>query len=336
MNSHSFPCLAPPNSSPAVRNSWLPSLLAKLARVKIEPTCSTLQRSCWTDFGHLTAHHRGDLGPQQFDGLGHFIKGQAPDVDLPDEALVSKQFGLVEQFVDNLLRASDKERVLFPGFPLILRATERHVPDPFPSQRLEIGGSIRIERLQCLLGGLRYMDIAGHRDFDISRITPRAGTRPPIEIDQGHKASRPAANDAQIHGQSHSASSDRALWGTTNGNPDGQRSPQGARRNLCRVERRTEAPLPADAFGGAQPGQQVDLFRKQVVVVDQVNPKQLKELDEYAATSDDLGTTIGEQIQGSEILEDAHRIGGAQDGGGAGETDACGGLRNRGQDDRRR
>jgi hypothetical protein len=41
-----------------------------------------------TGFGHLTAHHRRDLGSQQFDGLGHFVKGQAPDVDLPDEALM--------------------------------------------------------------------------------------------------------------------------------------------------------------------------------------------------------------------------------------------------------
>src|SRR5260370_24119839 len=128
----------------------------------------------------------------------------ASDVDLPDEALVSKQFVLVEQFVDNLLRASDKERVLFPGFPLILRATERHVPDPVPSQRLEIVGPIRIECLQCLLGGLRYMDIAGHCDFERRRIMPSALSRPPIEIDQVRKARSPPAKNAQIHGQYHS------------------------------------------------------------------------------------------------------------------------------------
>jgi hypothetical protein len=33
----------------------------------IEPTCSTLQRLGRTGFGHLAAHHRGDLGSQQFD-----------------------------------------------------------------------------------------------------------------------------------------------------------------------------------------------------------------------------------------------------------------------------
>ena len=59
-----------------------------------------------TGFGHLTAHHRGDLGSQQFDGLGHFVKGHTSDVDLPDEALVSKQFVLEEQFVDDLLRCA--------------------------------------------------------------------------------------------------------------------------------------------------------------------------------------------------------------------------------------
>ncbi len=40
------------------------------------------------------------------------------------------------------------------------------------------------------------MDIAGHRDFERSRIMPRAGTRLPLELDQGHKARRRAANDA--------------------------------------------------------------------------------------------------------------------------------------------
>jgi hypothetical protein len=72
----------------------------------IEPTCETLQRLCWTDSGDLAAYHRSDLGSQQFDGLDHFVKGHAPNVDLPDEALVSKQFVLVQQFVDDLLWAS--------------------------------------------------------------------------------------------------------------------------------------------------------------------------------------------------------------------------------------
>src|SRR5258708_31966388 len=110
----------------------------------LEPTWSTLHHLCWTGFGHLTAHHRGDLGSQQFDGLSHFGKGHAPDVDLPDEALVSKQFVLVEQFVDDLLRASHEERILSPRFPLVLRATERHMTDPVPSQRFEVVGPIGI------------------------------------------------------------------------------------------------------------------------------------------------------------------------------------------------
>ena len=72
-------------------------------------------------FGQLTAHHWCYLGSQQFDGLGHFGKGHTPDVDLPDEALVSKQFVLVQHFVDDLLRASDEERIFFPCFPGISR-----------------------------------------------------------------------------------------------------------------------------------------------------------------------------------------------------------------------
>jgi hypothetical protein len=58
------------------------------------------------------------------------------------------------------------------------------------------------------------------------------------------------------------------------------------------MKRRTEAPLPGDAFGDVQTGQQVDLFREQVVVVVQVKSKQLEGFDECAVTSDDLGTAI--------------------------------------------
>jgi hypothetical protein len=56
-----------------------------------------------TGFGHLTAHHLSYRGSLQFDGLGHFVKGHTPDIDPPDEALVSKQFVLIQQFVDDLL-----------------------------------------------------------------------------------------------------------------------------------------------------------------------------------------------------------------------------------------
>ena len=44
------------------------------------------------------------------------------------------------------------------------------------------------------------MYITGHRDFERRRVMPGAGTRPAIEVDQGDKAGRRAANDAQIHG----------------------------------------------------------------------------------------------------------------------------------------
>jgi len=76
------------------------------------------------------------------------------------------------------------------------------------------------------------MYITGHRDFERRRVMPGAGTRPAIEVDQGDKAGRRAANDAQIHGQAHGASTDGALWSATNGNPDGRGACKG-RDAIC-------------------------------------------------------------------------------------------------------
>ncbi len=78
--------------------------------------------------------------------------------------------------------------MFLPGFPLILRATERYVPDLLLSQRLEIVGPVRMEHLQDLLGGLRHMEIAGHCDFQVGGIMVSALAGPPLEVDQGDKA----------------------------------------------------------------------------------------------------------------------------------------------------
>jgi hypothetical protein len=65
---------------------------------------------------------------------------------------------------------------------------------------------------------------------------------------------------------------------------------------------------PAHALGLAQPQQQLQLLREQRVVVAQIVAEQGKGLDERAAAGHDLGPSIRQQVQGREILKDAHRI----------------------------
>jgi hypothetical protein len=98
--------------------------------VRLYPRDAPCNKLCLAGFGRLTAHHWGNLGPQQFDGLGYFLKRLAPDVNLPDEALMSKQLVLIQQFVDDLLAAADEERLFFSGFLLIFGAAEHHALHP--------------------------------------------------------------------------------------------------------------------------------------------------------------------------------------------------------------
>src|SRR5690606_4437400 len=54
------------------------------------------------------------------------------------------------------------------------------------------------------------------------------------------------------------------------------------------------------------------LLGKQLIVVIQIIPEQRKRLNKGSTTGHDFGTATREQIYGSEILIDAHRIVGTQ------------------------
>ena len=76
-----------------------------------------------------------------------------------------------------------------------------------------------------------------------------------------------------------------------------------------------------------------ELLLEQRVVVLQVVSEERERLDERAAPGHDLGPASGEQVQGGELLEHAHRIVGAEDVDGAGEADAVCALRPGSKDD---
>jgi hypothetical protein len=47
-------------------------------------------------------------------------------------------------------------------------------------------------------------------------------------------------------------------------------------------------------------------------------------LNEGATAGDDLGAALGEQVEGGEVLKDAHRVSGAEDGDGVGQPNPGG------------
>jgi hypothetical protein len=101
-------------------------------------------------------------------------------------------------------------------------------------------------------------------------------------------------------------------------------------------QRRTKAALPGDVGGLAQLQEQVELLREEVVIVTGVEAEKREGFPERSATDDEFGPALGDQVERRELLEDAHRIGRAQDRHGARQADLRSAGRRGGQDDDRR
>ena len=102
------------------------------------------------------------------------------------------------------------------------------------------------------------------------------------------------------------------------------------------LERRAMAPGPRHARLLAKLQQQLELLGVQLVVVVEVVAEQREGLDERAASGHDLRAPVRQQVDLGEVLEDAHGVGGAEDGDGARKTDALGPHRRGAQHDGRR
>ena len=111
---------------------------------------------------------------------------------------------------------------------------------------------------------------------------------------------------------------------------------QRARVDRLVGERRAVLARPGDPRFIPQLQQQFELFGEELVVVVQVVAEERERLDEGAAPGHDLGAAVGDQIEGAEILADAHRVVGTEHGDGAGEANPLRARRGSGQHDRRR
>ena len=86
----------------------------------------------------------------------------------------------------------------------------------------------------------------------------------------------------------------------------------------------------------AEREQQLELLGEQLVVVVEVVAEERERLDERAAAGHDLGAAAREQVERREVLEDAHRVVGAEDGDGARQPDPLRARGGRGEHDGRR
>jgi hypothetical protein len=84
----------------------------------------------------------------------------------------------------------------------------------------------------------------------------------------------------------------------------------------------------------AERQEEVELLGEEIVVGAGVQAKQRKGFAERSSPDHQFGAALGDEIHGRELLEDPHRVGGAQDRHRARQPDLAGARGGRGQDDR--
>ena len=90
---------------------------------------------------------------------------------------------------------------------------------------------------------------------------------------------------------------------------------------------------PVDVGVLAEGEEEVEFFGEEVVVVFELEAEEREGFDEGAAAGDDFGASVGDEVEGGEVLEDADGVGGAEDGDGRGEANVCGAGGCGGEDD---
>src|SRR5438045_2305435 len=89
-------------------------------------------------------------------------------------------------------------------------------------------------------------------------------------------------------------------------------------------------------FVVAELQQELELLRKELVVVLKVETEERERVDEGATPDNHLRASLRDEVERRELLEEPHRIDGAEDGHRAREADALRARGGSGEDHRRR
>ena len=157
--------------------------------------------------------------------------------------------------------------------------------------------------------------------FHIRRLVSGFRSLAAVKLDHWRQLCGRHADIGERQRQSEFAGSFDAALRTAGPDPDRQAALRGARRNRGVVQAGTKSALPGDPFGGVKLHQQLEFFLEQLVIVGQVVTEQRKGLREYAASCNDLGAAVGDEVQCGKVFEHRNRIGCAQDGDRARQAD---------------
>ena len=154
-----------------------------------------------------------------------------------------------------------------------------------------------------------------------------------IEVDERAKAVGFAADDGDHERKAEDAGADEGFGCAAYSQPDGKGVLQGAREDALAGERSTVFAGPVDVVRFAQSEEEVQLFCEEVVVVFELEAEEREGFDEGTAAYDHLGASVGDEVEGGKVLEDADGVGGAEDGDGRGKADVSGACGGGGEDD---
>ena len=154
-----------------------------------------------------------------------------------------------------------------------------------------------------------------------------------VDVDEGTEAVGFATDDGDHQRKAEEAGAGEGLWGSTNSKPDWERILDGARIDALAGERGAVFAGPMGIGVFAQREEEIEFFGEEVVVIFEFEAEEREGLDEGAAAGDDFGATVRDEIEGSEVLEDADGVGGAENGDGGGEANGCGAGGGSGEDD---
>src|ERR1700733_1200641 len=102
-------------------------------------------------FKSSSANHRRDLSREQLDHAGHVRKRQAADVDLRQETLVAEQLALIQDLVDDLLRAAAENRAMRGGAFVIIGSRDLLRAILRGGVGEKVAGIVRIKSAQSIL-----------------------------------------------------------------------------------------------------------------------------------------------------------------------------------------
>ena len=138
----------------------------------------------------------------------------------------------------------------------------------------------------------------------MSSLHPRL----PVQIDQGPKAARFAAYDRGHQRKSKRARTNEGLWRPAHPHPDREGVLHRPRVDSLSGQSRPESAGPVDVLVLTDLEKQLELLRKELIVVLQPEPEQRKGLDGRPTANHHLRTTVGKKIDRRKFLEQPYRV----------------------------